>query len=123
MNLPASDVIAALTHARDTIEAGWCQGRGVLVRSHGGTAYCAVAAIAKASRSDSGFAICALLRAIPEAAPTPLGYETKSIVRWNDTPGRTKEEVLAVFDRAINMIEIDQELSALKEEEYEPVCS
>ena len=37
-----------------------------------------------------------------------FGPSVNSIEMWNDAPGRTKEEVLALFDKAIAMAEADE---------------
>jgi hypothetical protein len=74
-------VTQALIAGRRRIEEGWCQGA---VRKRG--AVCAMGAI-----SDNVEALVVLYRA----------FGGPGIPRWNDMPGRSKEDVLALYDRAI----------------------
>ena len=76
-----------LSEAARLVEKGWCQGR---LRS--GLGVCAVGAILDAGRSDNGLnvAVSALVQEIG----------TPDIGRWNDTPGRTKEEVATALRNA-----------------------
>lgn len=86
-----------LRNARALIEKGWTQ--GLLARNKDGegafsdateaVSFCAVGACVRSGVS------CGHLKKL-------LGVDTTS---WNDTPGRTKEEVLDLFDRAIALAE------------------
>jgi hypothetical protein len=77
-----SPVTQALIAGRRRIEEGWCQGA---MRTREGV--CAVGAI-----SYNPKAVEVLYRAFGGRS---------SIPRWNDTPGRSREDVLALYDRAI----------------------
>jgi hypothetical protein len=77
-----SPVTQALIAGRRRIEEGWCQG---VMRTWG--AVCAVGAI---SRNPKALEV--LQRAIGEGCYIP---------KWNDMPGRSKEDVLDLYDRAI----------------------
>lgn len=85
-------VLKVLLEAVKTIEQfGWIQGEG-------GTdirGYCMLGAMHSAALGWNIFNKCKL----PVAKV--LNVSTHSIDKWNDTPGRTKEEVLAVFRKAI----------------------
>jgi hypothetical protein len=76
-------VTQALIAGRRRIEDGWCQG---VMRRRG--AVCAIGAI-----SRNAGALEVLYRAFGEG----------HIPKWNDTPGRSKEDVLALYDRAITL--------------------
>jgi hypothetical protein len=78
------DATKLLIEGRKRIEAGWSQYEFQNDRG----AVCIEGAIRLPAYRD---AVYRLQRAIG----------TRSLVSWNDAPGRTKEEVLAVFDRAI----------------------
>lgn len=93
-----------LKEARALIaDKGWCQGvyarnaNGNATDLHGrhAAAFCAEGAMFCAA--GEGFAENALSFF---ADAIPSGYR-RGYLSWNDEPGRTKEEVLAAFDRAI----------------------
>ncbi len=100
-NLPVSPAVKLLTEARGLIENnGWCQGAlwnnsgeyciyGALFHVHCGSPHGNVTSILAEARTS----LCLASKAQPA---TPSG-----LVKWNNTPGRTKEEVLAAFDKAI----------------------
>jgi hypothetical protein len=89
------DAKAAADYIR---EHGWIQGRYFenmpnLDGTKGNGACCVHGAMMKATNVNT--------------CGTPLRYAfareiDRDIVAWNDTPGRTKEEVLAVFDKIAN---------------------
>ena len=104
----ASSAVSTLTVARLLIEIGWCQdasartARGVKVRarSRKAVAFSALAAVLHVG-GDYELEAYDFLQA---AAFDPGCYPTRhyaALVSWNDEPGRTKEEVLALFDKAI----------------------
>ncbi len=90
-----------LVEARRILEnVGWCQGTyardensvAILTDDPGACQFCVMGALYFASDdSDVEEEARALLNTVVEG----------SIVAYNDAPGRTKEEVLAVFDLAI----------------------
>lgn len=87
-------VTRVLIEGRRRVAESWCQGtwRGWSVS--GG--HCAVFAISRQNAGETTpVALAALARAV-YGSNDPQG-----IVPWNDAPGRTKEEVLAAYDRAI----------------------
>jgi len=70
----------ALMNGRRRIERGWCQ--GVLNR---GDEVCAIGAM------KDHIALEMLMEA----------HGKTGLIDWNDEPGRTKEDVLELYDRAI----------------------
>jgi hypothetical protein len=81
------------------ISVGWCQGSSGPSDSFTGknTAYCVLSAIG-AVHIDS----------LAKGSPMQEAFErmravigTRYLFKWNDVEGRTKEEVLAAFDKAI----------------------
>lgn len=93
--------LQVLEGARRRLETGWVQGffaadengDGVDVNSPLACRWCSGGAIRVESDEDGVYyaARCLLTTAI----------ESISIADWNDEPGRTKEEVLEAFDKAI----------------------
>jgi len=104
---PVDEIGVALRVARGYIEQGWCTG---FLRQANGQ-YCAIGAIR--------MAICGHTWTKPIYPPLyhetmrrlvdslPPWYKEKynnnfaSVVSWNDAKGRTKQDVLAAFDRAL----------------------
>lgn len=91
-----------LISARREVEKGWVQGKYETRKG-----VCAMGALRNASRRawspEWAMAYAALHNAVP-AAPQPWlgGFSiAPCVVDFNDTEGRTKEEVLALFDRAL----------------------
>ena len=85
--------IEVLQAARELIatEDKWCQGR-----SRSGGRICALEAIRMAALSTLSAKVAE--RAIEEHIPLPY---LDILPAFNDTPGRTHAEVLALFDAAI----------------------
>jgi hypothetical protein len=81
----SSPVTQTLIDARAKVEKGWCQHHG---RSRG--AVCAGFALVEAGCSETTIFI------FEDVIKQP-------IITWNDAPDRTKEQVLAAFDRAIDL--------------------
>lgn len=101
-----------LERAKGYVERGWCQGssatneQGEVVNPFHPSACCwcaqgAVNAAAFEFRLESWFesAVTSLRKEL-----RILGVENPSIPRWNDDPFRTKQEVLDLFDRAIQRL-------------------
>lgn len=85
-------VLDVLTQARDMVSSGWCQRRCTV-----GMNVCSLTAIdMQIPRSD----IACVLDA-RERFCEAIGDE--SVVRWNDSHGRTQAEVVAAFDLAIEL--------------------
>jgi len=88
---PLNDVQRHLIEARKLIERGWCQGDDEFRGS-----YCMMGAITRVAPNCSAvFAADNVLRKV-------IG-EFSSVADWNDSPSRTKAEVLAAFDRAVEI--------------------
>lgn len=99
-----------LIEAKRLLETkGWCQG-AYAKRLHGEIALNFIGDPTVAAYCSSG-AICEAQK--PSMAEDAAYYFIKAIgggpiPRWNDTPGRTKEEVLAAFDKAIELADTQQ---------------
>jgi hypothetical protein len=83
-----SPTVEMLLKARGLIEENWCKGP-----SHG-PAVCAVEALWKIAKGSS-FAVDWLQKALP--APWV------SVIPYNDHPDTTKADILALYDRAIDL--------------------
>lgn len=111
----AQTAVEILHEAREIlVEKGWTQGcvardaRGKIcdVGSRAAVCFCAMGAISKVAAFDDPLrpakqAIIALRRAIG------LTRSLQGVGAWNDAPERTKEEVIAAFDKAIEELERD----------------
>jgi hypothetical protein len=88
------DVTKLLIEGRERIEQGWCQGRFEAKGS-----FCMLGAI-RYDHQTTKWRRAARKRL---ARALGLGQEADGnhIPNWNDAPGRTKDEVLQAFDRAI----------------------
>lgn len=92
-----------LIKARALIKKGWAQalfavniyGASTSPRSKDAAAWCALGALRAAA--TRGSKIFGARRAL--ANRIPGGY--RGVADWNDEEGRTKRQVLALFDRAI----------------------
>lgn len=96
--------LEALRDARAKIERGWCQslaamdkcGCGVSPRLETACMWCIIGAIAAVAFDlKQYYRMFDLLGSV-------VGVD---VVIWNDAPGRTQAEVLAAFDRAIEIEE------------------
>jgi hypothetical protein len=117
-----------LERARSTVGTGWVQGRWVAATEgpdHGPQA-CLIGAVALALHErdaraeltvDGGQAIDFVLDAVQEsrglslpavagrAAPREVRRaRMREVARWNDQPGRSRADVLAVLDLAISQV-------------------
>lgn len=108
MNL--QQVKNSLQYARAQVEKGWCQ--GMLGNDQGEC--CAKGALHHGvsqyfSKTGKGYwaaysvAMDYLLKDVETKLPE--GYDP--LVEWNDLHGRTQKEVVALFDKAIELVEID----------------
>lgn len=95
------NIIGLLRHSYGIIDKGWCQ-LAEKTQTPEGWQYCAFAALKKSS-SNLG----RVFRSRIIIEQQVLGGA--NLLRFNDAPGRTKEEVLEVFDRAIDFV--TQEIS------------
>lgn len=88
-----------LREARARVAKRWIQDQ-YSVATREGWAYCMVGAV------GPGFdAATTATRLLLPHLPHEPGRRFDSVEAWNDTLGRTKEEVLAVYDKAIAVIE------------------
>lgn len=88
--------VEILEAARGKIAQGWCQGMARLYNEDcKPIAYCCLSALYDADSSDRGYD---QTRGI-----LPRAIGSNAIIGWNDSPSRTKEEVLEAFDRAIEI--------------------
>lgn len=102
-------VVTVLRTAHDLVArpGGWCQGWHSRPGELGSnTAYCAFGAIITASRPRLPHLASETIAAIEDAAYGALvlaatGTQHGSLIRWNDDPDRTQDEVVAAFHRAI----------------------
>jgi hypothetical protein len=94
-------VAVTLAEARKLIAQGWTQGAYKRV-VNGVECWCISGAIDKAAPDDkpNELAFAALFHALGD---DDLYLSSSSnLTGWNDAPGRTKEDVLALIDRAIS---------------------
>lgn len=91
-----TQTLDCLEEAKKLIGAGWCQKNYIRKKPDGGYEYCSSGAIIL-STPDLNVVRCAaaFLKKVTDS--------NVSILRWNDAPERTHEEVLAAFDRAIDL--------------------
>jgi hypothetical protein len=111
------DDIRYLTAARALLAKGWCQG----TLNHWDPNSCDIVAHCSIGAIVAAYGEYLIPGRLIDAVQAAIG--TRHVARWNDAPERTQQEVLAAFDRAISILEIDQEcqkLPTLKEEEHEP---
>lgn len=98
--------VELLKAARAKIEQGWCQGtmakeqRGRMrgPKESYSCSWCVLGALAAASTLEE-LNPYRTARTLMEAVVAP------SLSAWNDAPGRTQAEVLAAFDKAIELAE------------------
>jgi hypothetical protein len=98
-------VASALRAARAKIERGWCkndyavdeEGLSVLPTNPRATNFCAVGAL-----RSLGLHIDLFIEA-ERALSSQIGWEV--VVDWNDKRGRTKQDVLDLYDQAIASLE------------------
>ena len=101
-------VTIKLAEAKQLVEDGWCQNLFVTYKSEERFNYCAIGAMHSTSSPLSIFIFGKMVDTFIAANGLPssddLMGKTTNITSWNDTKGRTKEEVLAAFDKAINYV-------------------
>jgi hypothetical protein len=94
-----SDTVEVLKAARSIIENHWCQ-----YGTADAVGVCVITALGDAAHLPNGNDYELARKYFRDAVPLP---KTISIPEWNDTPGRTKAEVEAAFDRAIELARAD----------------
>jgi hypothetical protein len=107
-----SAVADKLREARALCEAGWTQDNYADLNDNEETCYCASGAIGLVACNDIDAgdfdideqdpAYRSVIAALGAAVGCKHSYE---IARWNDAPERTQAEVLAAFDKAIQLAE------------------
>ena len=91
-----SPTVQRLLDARQRIVMGWCQGTSTR-SGDGQTEYCALAAAEPNWNLSVDMDIVNLLqRALPK------GF--RSVMVYNDSPMTTKEDIIALYDRAIELV-------------------
>lgn len=93
-----------LTIARERIAKGWTQGtyaidangRKTIASADDAACWCLLGAI----QGPSGFPKREVVFHLTNLASTVAGLPT-TIAEWNDQPGRTRAEVLALIDQAL----------------------
>jgi hypothetical protein len=95
MDAETRQVLAA---AKGLVANRWGQGDGRTPPSelYGPGVVCLVTALSRATGSNS-----ADYRPAAEALAAVLGIDPGALHVWNDAPGRTQAEVVALFDRAL----------------------
>ena len=101
----AQRIVTILTDARDTIEKGWTQevlardeeGRPIYPQSPEAVEWCGIGALCKAISEHKTLNL-GIAQHTVERIIYPVGLSA-----YNDTIGRTKEDMLDVFGRAIEM--------------------
>jgi hypothetical protein len=84
-----SPTISTLLLARAAVEANWCQGFGR------GNQVCAIEALWKPGKGAYASAVTFLEQARPTRWPSVMAY--------NDAKGTIKADILALYDRAIDL--------------------
>jgi hypothetical protein len=116
-----SQTVRDLTRARDKIAQHWIQGAEVVPLGGGKNGYCSIGALRFSILEDYGLTrreaapqhlfdrvdhdAEVLVTAINELHPELYG--NYDVIDFNDVTGRTQEEILEVFDRAIKIAERD----------------
>lgn len=105
--------VETLTEARDLlINEGWTQGIYFEVLDDSGVCHrCAMGALRQYDKEDHPHVIATLeVRDILLAAMREVDNDAGdgvlcflSVIQWNDHPGRTKEQVIEAFNKAIEL--------------------
>lgn len=100
----SNDVAVKLAQAKQLIEEGWCQNLFAVPQDEERFSYCVIGAMY--STLDKGEVFDKMVDTFIAANGIPssdyMMGKTTNITSWNDSKDRTKEEVLAAFDKAIN---------------------
>ena len=114
---------AVLVEARAMVAGGWCQGVGardergesIMVRDEAAVCFCMTASVDRAQAARYGAFGFSLkyrdpYRAQYNTAMRDLCREagTVDLPKWNDEPGRNVQQVLTVFDRAIERLPLGE---------------
>jgi hypothetical protein len=98
-----------LQRAKALIEKGWTQRLNYRDDTDGNRSYCALGGLYEGvwkspNRMVSAKVELRAMNALSKAVAGGVGGSYGSVISFNDTPGRTKEEVLAKFDEAISLL-------------------
>jgi hypothetical protein len=85
------EVRDVLREAKGLVAQGWCQHH-----AHLGDKFCVLGALITASVGGEWRAVTRARHAVRQHIPA-----TVTIPEWNDAPGRTQAEVVALFDKAL----------------------
>lgn len=104
-------IVQTLIAARAKIDSGWCQkvfardanGNSIAPNSDSAVAWCLRGAISSiiGSRSDYHQLYPIFNAIFTELIKDIRPYSSIEFTQWNDVSGRTKEEILNLYDRAI----------------------
>lgn len=104
------DVVEVLEKAKERLRGHWCQGAlyrdsddRVLGKDFDGCRVCAYGAVVSVSARDSTAPMLTVLGRLDEAAWEDSDGGFFKASSYNDAEGRTEEEVLALFDKAIEL--------------------
>jgi hypothetical protein len=108
-----TETIEMLRKARGFLERGWAQGsfavdaegEKVVPGDDSACAWCVQGSLLAASNWKASAETELITTVLLEYSRKGRSPESASIVKWNDTPGRTKEEVLTLFDKTIERLE------------------
>lgn len=98
MSPEAREVLLA---ARAIIEDRWCQGTVRRELPDGTTQHCIVGAIWQAAPTSRA---ASARGAVEGLLSLRAGVSLGALHTWNDKPGRTRDEVLALFDSALEAV-------------------
>lgn len=109
-----------LIQARNLVQDGWTQGASarsslgdnlgeVSMFSPSARRFCATGALGRAV-AEEGEDAAAHLAA--EAIICGSLDNKSSVIEWNDTPGRTQADVVALFNKAINQVSTTMEMQS-----------
>jgi hypothetical protein len=88
----------AFLEVKKIVENGWCQHHYATEKE-----YCLVGAMIKVACINHAFE-AELIDKFIKANNLPIVKRNCTITVWNDAPERTKEEVLAALDRAVEYV-------------------
>ena len=100
--------VDALSKARELVASGWTQGEAarssdgeaVLPYSPAACAWCMLGSLQAVGAPDAALELL-FEAAVAKSLGMTAGRRAKILAAWNDDADRTKEEVQAAFDKAI----------------------
>lgn len=108
------DTIKYLQEAKELVSAGWCQNTATWLKEADGTrCYCALEAASQVTLEDESNTFSEVVRALNDAldeigAPKAtewFGFPglADRVVKWNDVPERTQDDVVYLYELAIEL--------------------